>query len=179
MDGKRNIIDEVKKSMNLKTSQGFTKGISSDHMSQFLRSLVKEYKEMGRNVKYLWKKMEGSRDGQKKGFSGKHVERVAKRKQGKFIIFGKAARANAVRARMIKQLTGTKSESKKFAVYGGKAQGQKRADHALSIRVGEDGKVMYDNAFLNGEKKFSVETLALYMEDVCYCYVFDIYEDVK
>ena len=70
MDGKRNIINEVKKSMNLKTSQGFTKGISSDHVSQFLRSLVKEYKEMGRNVKYLWKKMEGSRDGQKKGFSG-------------------------------------------------------------------------------------------------------------
>ena len=110
---------------------------------------------------------------------GKRVERVAKRKQGKFIIFGKAARANALRAKMIKKLTGTKSESKKFAVYGGKAQGQKRADHALSIRVGEDGKVMYDNAFLNVEKKFSVETLALYMEDVCYCYVFDIYEDVK
>jgi hypothetical protein len=179
MDGERNIIDEVKKSMNLKTSQGFTKGISSDNISQFLRTLVKEYKDMGRNVKYVWKRMEGSRDGQKKGFSGKHVERVANLKHGKFIIFGKAARANELRSRMMKQLTSTKSQRKKFEVCGSKAQGQKRADHALSIFVGEDGKVMYDNAFLNVEKKFSVETLALYMEDVCYCYVFDIYEDVK
>jgi hypothetical protein len=149
MDSERNIIDEVKKSMKLKTSQGFTKGISSDNISQFLRTLVKEYKDMGRNVKYAWKRMEGTRDGQKKGFSGKHVERVANRKHGKFIIFGKAnssyIRANELRSRMMKQLTSTKSQRKKFEVYGGKAQGQKRADHALSICVGEDGKV-YDKS---------------------------------
>ena len=72
---------------------------------------------------------------------------------------------------------GTRNQRKKFEVYGSKAQGQKRADHALSICLGEDGKVMHDN--LNVEKKFSVETLALYMEDVCYCYIFDINEDVK
>lgn len=179
MDGNRNIIDEVKKSMDLKTSQGFTKGISSDHISRFLRSLVQEYKAMGRDVKYLWKRMEGNRDGLNKGFSGKHVERISKRKQGNFIIFGKAARKNELRARMIKQLKDTRSQRKKFAVYGSKAQGQSRADHALSICAGKDGKVMYDNAFLNVEKKFSVETLALYMADVCYCYVFDIYEEVK
>lgn len=179
MDGTRNIVDEMKKSMELKTSQGFTKGISCDNISRFLRNLVKEYKVMGRNVSYLWKRLEGSRDGQNNGFSGRHVERVARRKQGNFIIFGKAAKANVPRDRMIKQLKSTSSERKKFEVYGSKAQGLKRADHALSICTGEDGKVMYDNAFMNVEKKFSVETLALYMEDVCYCYVFDIYEDVK
>ena len=107
--------------------------------------------------------MEGNRDGLNNGFSGKHVERISKRKRGNFIMFGKAARKNASRARMIKQLKDTRSQRKKFAVYGSKAQGQSRADHALSICAGEDGKVMYDNAFLNVEKKFSIETLALYM----------------
>ena len=119
------------------------------------------------------------RDGLNKGFSGKHVERLSKRKQGNFIIFGKAARNNELRSRMIKQLKETRSQRKKFEVYGSKAKGQSQADHALSICAGTDGNVMYDNAFMNVEKKFSVETLALYMADVCYCYVFDIYEDVK
>jgi hypothetical protein len=118
---------------------------------------------MGRDVKYLWKRMEGSRDGLNKGFSGKHVERLSKRKQGNFIIFGKAAKKNESRARMIKQLKDTRSQRNKFAVYGSKAQGQSQADQALSICAGKDGKVMYDNAFLNVEKKFSVETLALFI----------------
>ena len=48
MDGTRNIIDEVKKSMGLKTSQGFTKGISSHDISKFLRELTKEYSALGR-----------------------------------------------------------------------------------------------------------------------------------
>ena len=116
---------------------------------------------MVRDVKYVWKRMEGSRDGLNKGFSGKHVERISKRKQGNFIIFGKAARKNESRSRMIKQLKDTRSQRKKCEVYGSKAQGQSRAVHALSICAGTDGKVMYDNAFLNVEKKFSVETLAL------------------
>ena len=84
---------------------------------------------MGRDVKYLWKRMEGSRDGLNKGFSGKHVERISKRKQGNFIIFGKAARKNESRSRMIKQLKDTRSQRKKCEVYGSKAQGQSRADH--------------------------------------------------
>ena len=43
---------------------------------------------------------------------------------------------------MIKQLKDTRSQRKKFAVYGSKAQGQSRADHALSICAGEYGKVV-------------------------------------
>ena len=50
---------------------------------------------------------------------------------------------------MIKQLKDTRSQRKKFTVYGSKAQGQSQADHALGICAGKDGKVMYDNAFLN------------------------------
>ena len=108
---------------------------------------------MVRDVKYVWKRMEGSRDGLNKGFSGKHVERLSKRKQGNFIIFGKAARKNELRSRMIKQLKKTRSQWKKVKVYSSKAKGQSQADHALSICAGTDGKVMYDNAFMNVEKK--------------------------
>ena len=48
------------------------------------------------------------------------------------------------------------------------------ADHALSICVGNEGKFTYDNEFLNVKKAFKIETLALYMRDICYGYVFDI-----
>ena len=94
----------MKKSMNLAASRGFTKGISSDNVSRFLRDLVEEYGAMGRNVTYKWKRIEGSRDGLNNGFSGKHVERILKHKGGKFIIFGKAARANAPHALIIKNI---------------------------------------------------------------------------
>lgn len=179
MDGTRNIIDEVKKSMGLKTSQGFTKGISSHDISKFLRELTKEYSALGRNVRYKWKKLEGSRDKKLRGFSGIHVQRVIRRKQGNFIIFGKAAWNNVPRRVMMRQLGSVASENAKFAVYGKKANGGGVADHALSIRVGDEGKFMYDNAFLNVRKAFKVETLALYMKDICYGYVFDIGEFVK
>ena len=178
MDGSRNIVNEMKKSMNLLETQGFRNGISSEDISRFLRKLVEEYRLLGRDVRYKWKRIEGSRDGQSNGFSGKHVERILRHKGGKFILFGKAARANAVRALMIRNLKKVKSERKKFEVYGSKALGQSRADHAMSICVGSEGKFMYDNKFVNVEKKFSVETLALHMADICYCYVFDISESV-
>ena len=79
----------------------------------------------------------------------------------------------------MRQLGSVASENAKFAVYGKKANGGGVADHALSIRVGDEGKFMYDNAFLNVRKAFKVETLALYMKDICYGYVFDIGEFVK
>lgn len=176
MDGTRNIIDEMKKSMGLKTSQGFVKGISSHDISKFLRELTKEYKALGRNVIYKWKKLEGSRDSEKKGFSGIDVQRVVKRKQGKFILFGQAAWNNKPRAIMMKQLEKAESQKEKFAVYGKKACGIAVADHALSICVENEGKFIYDNACINVRKAFKVETLALYMRDICYGYVFDICE---
>ena len=148
----------MKKSMNLAESRGFTKGISSDNVSRFLLELMKEYTVMGRNVTYKWKRIEGSRDGLNNGFSGKHVERILKHKGGKFIIFGKAAKANAVRSLMIRNIKKESSQRKKFEVYGSKARGLSRANHALSISVGGDGKVNYDNKFMNVKKEFSVKT---------------------
>jgi hypothetical protein len=68
--------------MGLKISQGFTKGLSSHDICKFLRELTKKYRALGRNVSYKWKKLEGSRDKKLKGFSGIHVQRVVKRKQG-------------------------------------------------------------------------------------------------
>jgi hypothetical protein len=103
-----------------------------------------------------------------------HVQRVIRRKQGNFTIFGQAAWNNVPRAVMMRQLGSVEGQNAKFAVYGKKANGM-----ALSICVGDEGKFMYDNAFLNVRKAFRVETLALYMRDICYGFVFDIGECVK
>jgi hypothetical protein len=176
MDGTRNIVTEVKKSMGLQPTQGFTRGISSEDIYKFLRSLVKEYKDLGREIKYVWRKMEGSRGGDHIGFSGVHVQRITKRTAGNYILFGKGARNNAPRAALIKRVGKFKGQTRKYIEYGETAQGLKRADHAVSIHVGECGQMFYDNAFLNIAKPFCLETLMLYMEDICYCFVCDIFE---
>lgn len=62
-----------------------------------------------------------------------------------------------------------------FALFGKRANGMKRADHAVSIRVADDGVFMFDNAF-EKKKEFSVAVLADQMEDISYCCAFDIYE---
>ena len=52
MGGKLSFVDEVKKSMGLLVTQGFSRGISSDDISKYLRSLVAQYKAAGKNVQY-------------------------------------------------------------------------------------------------------------------------------
>ena len=64
-------MPSIKESMKMKPNQKFTKGISSDDISRFQK---KEYAQLGRNVKVTWRKMQGSRKGEFKHFSGKHVE---------------------------------------------------------------------------------------------------------
>ena len=46
---------------------------------------------------------------------------------------------------MIKNIKKESSQRKKFEVYGSKARGLSRANHALSICVGSDGKVIYES----------------------------------
>ena len=121
--------------------------------------------------------MEGSRDKKLKGYSGIHVQRIVRRKQGDFILYGQSAWNNVPRAVMLKQLGKTEGQKAKYTVYGKKANGETVADHASSICVGNEGKYMYDNAFLNVRKAFKIETLALYMRDICYGYLFDICEE--
>ena len=60
-----------------------------------------------------------------------------------------------------------------FALFGMRANGMKRADHAVSIRVADDGVFMFDNAF---EKKKEFRWKTDQMEDISYCCAFDIYE---
>ena len=43
-----------------------------------------EYMKAGIDIKYAWKRMEGNRDGKKRGFNGKHVERIVRRNTGIF-----------------------------------------------------------------------------------------------
>lgn len=177
MDGKLEFVSSLKESMQMKPKQRFTKGVSSDDISKFLLSLKKKYRALGRNVGFTWKKMQGSRKAEFKQFSGKHVERVVNGKPKTVILFGKAKWNNTVHKEFMRKMRKLKDTRKQFALFGKRASGMKTADHAVSIRVGDDGVFMYDNAFENIRKEFSVEILADKMEDICYCCAFDIYED--
>ena len=176
MNGEKNFVDEVKTSMGLVLTRGFTKGISGDDIANYLRRLVAQYKEAGKIVKYTWKKIEGSRKGGERGFNGSHVKRVMKRKSGTYVLFGKAAWNNKPRAQMMKWLSPKKmTESKRYRIYATKADGTRRADHAVSIKIGDEGKHLYDNKFTTNKKKiFCAAALALSMEDISNCYVFNI-----
>ena len=50
----RDFILEMKKSKKLLPTQGSTKGISSFDINYFLHTFIKEYKALGRNVKFTW-----------------------------------------------------------------------------------------------------------------------------
>ena len=178
MGGKLSFVDEVKKSMGLLVTQGFSRGISSDDISKYLRSLVAQYKAAGKNVQYTWKRMEGSRKDANRGFNGSHVRRVMKRKAGTFVLFGKSAWNNEPRKRMMRWLSHKDmTEAKRYKIYAGKACGTRRADHAVSIKIGVEGRCLYDNAFnINKKKMFSVAALAYQMEDINNCYVFSIFK---
>ena len=178
MNGEREFVPSIKESMKMKPNQKFNKGISSNDISRFLLSLKKEYAVMGRNVKVTWRKMQGSRKGEFKHFSGRHVERVVKGKSKTVILFGKAKWNNQLHTDFMKRMRRAKDDPKlQFELFGKRAKGMKTADHAVSIRVGDDGVFMFDNAFENKRKEFSVAILADQMEDICYCCAFDISEE--
>jgi hypothetical protein len=109
MNGKYDFVGKMKGSMGLLPTQGFTRGVSSDNILKFLRELKRDYTKAGRDIKYVWKRMEGNRDGRKRGFSGKHVERIARRDSGVYILFGRCALNNAPRAQMAKRLLGRRA----------------------------------------------------------------------
>ena len=177
MDGKWNFIDAMKKSMGMQKTQRFAKGIRGDDIARYLHKLKQAYKDQGRMLKYTWKKVEGNRNVDKKQFSGKHVERIGKRKTGRYILFGKAAWKNPPHVAFMKRMRKQENEKDKFKIFGKRANGAKRADHAVSIRIDVDGKFLYDNAFKKTRKEFCVDVLANQMEDISYCFVFDISEE--
>ena len=176
MNGKMNFVDEVKTSMGLLLTRGFGKGISGDDIANYLRRLVAQYEAEGKMVKYTWKKIEGNRKVGERGFNGSHVKRVMKRKSGTYVLFGKAAWNNKPRAQMMKWLSPKDmTESKRYRIYAAKASGTRKADHAVSIKIGDEGKHLYDNKLTTNKKKvFCVAALALSMEDISNCYVFHI-----
>ena len=137
MNGKMNFVDEVKTSMELQLTRGFGKGISGDDIANYLRRLVAQYKAAAKIVEYTWKRVEGSRKGGYKDFNESHVKRVMKRKTGSYALFGKASWNNKPRAQMMRWLSPKDmTESKRYCINAAKAGGIRKADHAVTLRLG-------------------------------------------
>ena len=85
--------------------------------------MKKEYAELGRNIKVTWRKMQGSRKGEFKHFSGKHVERVVKGKSKTVVLFGKAKWNNTLQKDFMKMMRKAKDDPKlQFALFGKRAK---------------------------------------------------------
>jgi hypothetical protein len=172
-----NFVSEMKKVMLLEPSQKFVKGISSYDILMFLQSVRRDYKVLGKELGFLWKKVGRNHTAKRRGFYGKSIENSLLPKEGRYVLFGKAKWNSAAHKQFIKMLKKQVTEKQRFMVYGKKANGSKRADHAVGLWVGKEGKnFLYDNAMTNGEQEFSVQNVADKMADISQCYVLDIWE---
>jgi hypothetical protein len=177
MNGERDLILELKKSMQMLPTQKFVRGIGSKDINVFLHELTREYKSLGRVVNFVWKKIGTNRSETRKGFHGKSIEKIILT-EGKYVLFGKAKWNNEDHKSFMKRLKKVEDEKTRFRIFGKRADGKKTADHAVGILVDSYGTFLYDNAMKNGRKTFSVETIADKMCDINNCYVFDLFEVV-
>ena len=177
MNGERDLIVELKKSMQMLPSQKFIKGIGSKDISVFLHELTRGYKSLGRVVNFKWKKMGTNRSVKRRGFCGKSLENLIVQ-DGRYVLFGKAKWNNDSHKMFMKRLKKEEDEAARFKMFGKRADGRKTADHAVGILVEKDAIWLYDNAMKAGRKIFSVENIADKMCDINNCYVFDLWEVV-
>ena len=89
--------------------------------------------------------MEGSRKGEFKHSSGKHVQRVVKGKSKTVILFGEAKWSDAAHKKFMQKIRKETDAKSELALFSKRANGMKTADHAVSFRVGDDGVLMFDN----------------------------------
>ena len=177
MGNTRDFILEMKKSMQLLPTQRFLKGISSFDINFFLHTLCKEYKSLGRNVRFPWLKLGRNKNLKHRGFTGGSIEKLVLSRKGQYVLFGKAKLNNAVHKAFIKRLSSEKNEKRRFKMYSNKARGKFTANHAIGISVyAKLNALYYDNACIKNPPKFDVMQLALKMTDITNCFVFNIFE---
>ena len=173
----RDFILEMKKSKKLLPTQGFTKGISSYDINYFLHTLIKEYKALGRNVKFTWLKVGRNKSRKHRGFTGGSIEKLVLSRKGQYVLFGRAKINNSAHTAFIRKLAQGKTEKHRFLMYANKARGKLSANHAIGIAVDDKlNPLYYDNACLKKPPKFEVLVLARKMTDITNCFVFNIFE---
>ena len=177
MGNTRDFVLEMKKSMQLLPTQKFLKGISSYDVNFFLHSLSKEYKALGRNVKFTWLKLGRNKSCKNRGFTGGSIEKLVLSRKGHYVLFGRAKLNNTAHRAFIRSLAKEKKEKLRFVMYSNKARGKLSANHAVGISVDDDLNAWYyDNACTINPPKFHVLVLARKMTDITNCFVFDIFE---
>jgi hypothetical protein len=177
MGNTRDFVLEMKKSMQLLPTQGFMKGISSYNINYFLHTLSKEYKALGRNVKFTWLKVGRNKGRKHRGLTGGSIEKLVLSRKGQYVLVGKAKIDNSVHKAFIRRLAHGKTERHRFLMYANRARGRLSANHAIGISVDDKLKALYyDNACIKKPRKFEVLALARKITDITNCFVFNIFE---
>lgn len=161
--------DILKRSMNVDKEMKLLRGVSAGDVWELMNNVVLWNRERGVNLRFTWKAIQF-----KRGFT---VERLMKRilkKSGKYILFGKAKRANGEHKALMKQILASEEEDKLNA-YGKVADKCKRGDHGMSVLVRDDlTATCFNNSYVTGEALYSVEAMAGHMIGINECFVIEL-----
>ena len=174
MDGALGFVESFKKTMLINPSQRITKGISLI-VNTYLRWLRSIYKSLGRDMTFVWKRVQKVDSKSNRAFNGASVYKLLPGAMGQYVLFGKAKWNNDLHRKQLKWLRGLTNERSRFIVYRMTANGRKVADHAVGLSITDTSvHLLYDNSMRNISVNFNAEALASKMSEVSLCYIFDI-----
>lgn len=175
MNGKLGFVESFKETMQLTVSQRITKGISSMDVNCYLRWLRSTYKSTGREMTFVWKRVQKVDSKSRRSFDGSSVYKLLSGGRGQYVLFGKAKWNNDLHRRQLKRLRSLSDERSRFILYGLSSKGRKVADHAVGLTINDTSDhLLYDNSMRNISVNFNAEALASKMSDVSSCYIFDV-----
>lgn len=173
MNGKLDARLVLKQAMEVAAEDKLHYGVSARNIQAMLKLIVRMHRDEGRNVQYVWRRVNRNHATKGKGWSGKNCSSTFKN-AGKYIIIGKTKREDDSHKARVKRVRVAESESERLETFASYAKGEKRADHAIAIDVNKDGQgVIFDNGC--SLKECNILNLASRMEDVKTCYMLDLY----
>ena len=172
MDGALGFVESLKNTMLINPSQRITKGISSLNVNIYLRWLRSIYKSTGRDMTFVWKRVQKVDSKSKRVFNGASVYKLLKGAVGQYVLFGKAKWNNDLHRKRLKRLRSLTNERSRFIVYGLTANGRKVPDLAVGLSITDTSvHLLYDYSMRNIFVNFNAEALASKMSDVSSCYL--------
>ena len=101
MDGALGFVESFKKTMLINPSQRITKGISLI-VNTYLRWLRSIYKSLGRDMTFVWKRVQKVDSKSNRAFNGASVYKLLPGAMGQYVLFGKAKWNNDLHRKQLK-----------------------------------------------------------------------------
>ena len=164
----------LKKAMGLKVDKDLKTGVTSQDVLLFLKEVVRMNVEIGKEVKFVWKREGRNHSVSGKGWSGKDCKRTFSQ-IGTYVVLGKTKMNNDLHGKRMKKLCDKDmSDLSREEYYASYALGKSKLDHAISISVEDDGRSqLIDNGCKT--KEYNITNLASRMDDVRNCYKMELY----